>query len=131
MAVIGALALPTIGLVATAMGDDAPHVPSIEHGFQLASGVCAGCHLVPGSGRTAAQDGIPTFETIANRPDQTKERIIQSLLQPHPPMPEAPLSMPDIIDVIAYLDTLRREDAGAPLLPPLGRAKPPADKEPS
>ena len=92
------------------------HVPNAEEGKRIAQKLCTGCHLTPDSKSTTAQDGIPTFSSIANRGDQTAQRIRNILIKPHVPMPDTQLTRNEIEDVISYLDELRDETAGPPLL---------------
>jgi hypothetical protein len=92
--------------------------PWAERGRALAYALCRNCHVVI-DGQAPTQDGIPAFRTIANKPGQSKSHIVQILTHPHPPMPTPPITVPDMTDIIAYLDTLRA--AGSPpLLQPDG-----------
>ncbi|MEM7750885.1 MAG: cytochrome c [Pseudomonadota bacterium] len=99
--------------------------PNAERGFALAEQLCRGCHIVSPKQTSSAGAGIPSFRAIANKPEQTSAHIANVLIKPHAPMPNMQLSRFEILDIIAYLDGLRRPDAGAPLLKPSkGGAKP-------
>ncbi|MGI9411000.1 MAG: c-type cytochrome [Hyphomicrobiaceae bacterium] len=90
--------------------------PDPVSGKALAEQLCAGCHLVSDRQKGRVVAGVPSFDAIANRPDQSVERIFKVIIRPHAPMPDMHLTRTEIGDIIAYLDTLRRPDAGAPLI---------------
>lgn len=92
--------------------------PNAERGLSLAQQLCRGCHIISPSQTSSAGVGIPSFNAIANKPKQTSAHIANVLIKPHAPMPNMQLSRFEILDIIAYLDGLRRPDAGAPLLKP-------------
>jgi hypothetical protein len=46
------------------------------------------------------------------------------LVQPHAPMPDMQLTNDEMLDIIAYLDSLRSDKAAPSLLPPGVVAKP-------
>ncbi len=109
-----------------AFADDNPkqRVPSPELGLALAEKLCSSCHVTgtdAGAGGTKPV-GPPPFVTIANRPEQTAERIKGILIAPHAPMPDLQLTNDEMTDLIAYLDTLRKIEP--PLLPSGNRDKP-------
>jgi mono/diheme cytochrome c family protein len=83
-------------------------------GRHLAVSVCANCHVVPDSGRKTAMDAAPPFDTIANDPAMTDERLRHFLNQPHSQMPPIAIARQEVEDVIAYLRTMHR-------MPPKGR----------
>ena len=90
--------------------------PDPVSGKALAEQLCAGCHLVSDRQKGRVVAGVPSFQAIANRPDQSVERIFKVIIRPHAPMPDMQLTRTEIGDIIAYLDTLRRPGAGAPLI---------------
>ena len=61
------------------------------HGAELAKRWCATCHLVD-SAQTQASADVPPFATIARKSDFTPEKVAFFLLEPHPKMPNFPLS---------------------------------------
>ncbi len=119
LALSGALA---IAATAFAAGPAKPP-PSPTNGKQLAERFCMTCHLIGSEQTGVSTVGPPPFATIANKADQTAERIKGALMMPHPPMPDMQLSTTEMLDLIAYIQTLRKGDA-PPLLPPPGEEKP-------
>ena len=103
----------------TALAEDKkPQGPDAERGIVLADQLCSNCHIVSSKQSTSAGAGIPSFRAITNKPDQTSAHIAHVLIRPHAPMPNMQLSRFEIMDIIAYLDQLRRPEAGPPLLKP-------------
>jgi mono/diheme cytochrome c family protein len=96
------LVVATIGLSGSAaMAADA------NHGAELAKRWCATCHLVESSQSQASAD-VPPFATIARRSDFTPEKVAFFLLDPHPKMPNFPLSRNEAADIAAYIASLRK-----------------------
>ena len=109
-----AILLVLIAIRAAALAQDPRPVPEAGRGLELSQKFCAGCHLIDGSS-TPVPAGLPSLRAIANRSGQTGQRIHDVLIQPHAPMPDMRLSINEIMDIIAYLDTLR-QDQSQPLL---------------
>jgi mono/diheme cytochrome c family protein len=78
-----------------------------NHGAELAKRWCASCHLIDGGQRQASAD-VPPFATIARRSDFTPEKVAFFLLDPHPKMPNFPLSRNEAADIAAYIASLRK-----------------------
>lgn len=98
----------------------------------IAERLCSSCHVVGDAlGGGIANAGVPTFRGIANRPEQTAERIRNVLIMPHSPMPDVRLSNPEIDRLIAYVDSLRGPAAGPPLVPRLSPGKKPQYPDPT
>lgn len=97
--------------------------PSATRGHQLAVRLCANCHLVDASGKSAPE-GVGSFRGIANRTGQSADRISNVLMLPHMPMPDAQLTRAEIQDILAYLETLRTNPDVPPLVVPQN-SKPP------
>lgn len=76
---------------------------SRRRGAVLAHELCSHCHIVAEGQRSGVPDGVPPFDTIANRAGNTDSRLRAFLVDPHPPMPRVPLSDSDITDIVAYL----------------------------
>jgi cytochrome c len=106
-------------------------VPSPEKGLAFAQRFCKECHVVDGSGATTAQAGIPSLRGIANKPGQSGERIRNVLINPHPPMPDMQVSAQEILDILAYLETLRTDQSAPPLLTPAQQGGKPKYPKPS
>lgn len=81
---------------------------SIARGQEIAERACAGCHALAGQpGRTVEGTDVPSFRSIAGRPNQTPQRLQSFIMTPHRPMPGIPLSLAEVNDVVAYLLSLR------------------------
>lgn len=91
--------------------------PSATRGRALAVRLCANCHMVDGSGKSAPE-GIGTFRGIANRPGQSSDRISNTLMLPHMPMPDTQITRDEIQDILAYLEILRTNPDVPPLIAP-------------
>lgn len=116
-----AVDMATVPVVAQTQGQNPP---SAAEGQDLARRLCAGCHAMETTS-AAVPAGIPSLRALANLPGQTGARITGILLQPHAPMPDMRLSLLEIQDLLAYLESLRT-GPGEPLidLSP-GKALPP------
>jgi mono/diheme cytochrome c family protein len=99
----------TAASVGSALGQ--PGISDPGHGRELADSLCSSCHEIePGSKETLKID-VPTFLSIANRPDQTAERLAGVIiLSPHSEMPKAALTTREMRDIISYLMSLRAKD---------------------
>lgn len=76
------------------------------HGADLAERWCASCHVVA-NGQAQASADVPSFASVARRPDFSPERLAFFLLEPHPKMPNFPLSRIEAGDIAAYIGSLR------------------------
>ena len=85
---VKALAIAVLGFAGpTAMAANA----DADHGAELAQRWCATCHLVGDNQKQASAD-VPTFVMIARKTNFTPEKVAFFLLDPHPKMPNFPLS---------------------------------------
>jgi mono/diheme cytochrome c family protein len=76
-----------------------------EAGKALARQWCSSCHQVaPGD---PIRDFVPSFVSLANRPDRSLGWVRLWLMDPHPPMVGLNLSRTEIDDVVAYLHSLQ------------------------
>ena len=94
--------IATVGLIVSAV-----MAADKNHGAELAKRWCASCHLVD-SGQTQASADVPPFATIARMSDFTPEKVAFFLLDPHPKMPNFPLSRNEAADIAAYIGSLRK-----------------------
>ena len=78
-----------------------------DQGATLAKRWCATCHVVASDQKQASAD-VPPFAVIAQKPDFTPEKIAAFLIEPHPKMPNFPLSRSEAADIAAYIGTLRK-----------------------
>jgi mono/diheme cytochrome c family protein len=78
-----------------------------DHGFDLAKRWCAACHVVAADQKQANADA-PPFAAIAAKSDFTPDKVAFFLLDPHPKMPDFPLSRKEAADLAAYIGSLRK-----------------------
>jgi mono/diheme cytochrome c family protein len=78
-----------------------------DHGAVLAKRWCASCHVVESNQKQASADA-PPFEAIARKSDFNSEKLAFFLLDPHPKMPNFPLSRIEAADLAAYIGSLRK-----------------------
>lgn len=95
--------------------------PSPERGHVLADRLCKGCHLVEGSSVGSVPVGPPSLRAIANQPGQSGQRIRNALIQPFHPMPDLQLSNDEILELLAYLESMRTNPQVPRLIEPEGR----------
>ena len=93
-------------LAAAAIAGSPAIAADVGHGGDLARRWCATCHLVEGDQKQASAD-VPSFAAIAHRSDFTPEKVAFFLLDPHPKMPNFPLSRDEATDIAAYIGSLR------------------------
>jgi mono/diheme cytochrome c family protein len=94
-------------IAAIGLSGSAAIAADANHGAELAKRWCATCHLVD-SGQTQASADVPPFATIARKSDFTPEKVAFFLLDPHPKMPNFPLSRNEAADIAAYIGSLRK-----------------------
>jgi mono/diheme cytochrome c family protein len=98
---------PTIFVVVAGLTASAAMAADADHGSQLAKRWCATCHVVDSDQKQASADVLP-FATIARKPDFSPEKLAFFLLDPHPKMPNFPLSRAEAADIAAYIASLRK-----------------------
>ena len=81
----------------------------VAQGRQLATTLCAGCHLNEGQGEKQGPMGVPGFAAVANRPDQTFGGIVRWLKAVPPMMPDHHLTLDEIDALAAFIMSLRNE----------------------
>ena len=74
-------------------------------GQKIAERWCVSCHAV--SAKSTARDSAPPFGVLARDGVYDRERLLQLLTDPHPPMPRVHLSRDELDDVISYIHSLR------------------------
>ena len=84
----------------------APGLPDPKHGLEIATKLCTGCHRVT-PGATGGNPDVPSFMEIAGRPGRDAQRIVNSILLPHPQMPDISLSTQEMQDIAAYIVQLK------------------------
>jgi hypothetical protein len=65
------------------------------------------CHVVTPEQQRANADA-PPFATIAQAPTFDQKRLAYFLLDPHPKMPDLPLTRAAADDIAAYIASLRK-----------------------
>ena len=81
----------------------------VAKGRQLATSLCAQCHLNEGQGEKQGPMGVPGFAAVANRPDQTFGGIVRWLKAVPPMMPDHHLTLDEIDHLAAFIMSLREE----------------------
>ena len=92
--------------VATGLYASAAVAADASRGADLAKRWCASCHVVASDQKQASAD-VASFEAIAREPDFTPAKLAFFLLDPHPKMPDFPLSRDEAADLAAYISSLR------------------------
>ncbi len=75
------------------------------YGEKLAREWCSSCHLVAAD-QASGGDSAPAFSSIAKTAGERSEDLRAWLADPHPPMPNLDLSVREIDDLIAYIESL-------------------------
>jgi mono/diheme cytochrome c family protein len=100
------LAGAALGAGGTAAQPQPPPDPGA--GGALARQLCASCHLVADDQPGPVPDGIPSFRTISAQPHIDASYLKGALVEsPHPLMPDPPLTNRQLVDVVAYILSLR------------------------
>jgi mono/diheme cytochrome c family protein len=87
---------------------EAQTAATLARGRELAERSCGGCHAIDGgSGSIVQGTDVPSFRAIAGRPNQTAEHLKAFILTPHRPMPGIPLSLNEVDDIVAFVQSLR------------------------
>ncbi len=90
---------------------DRPTSDAVRAGRELAVTTCSECHVVvPRRFMAQRTGGAPDFVDIANEPSMTAMALVVFLHTPHASMPNLILSDRESNDVIAYIQSLRREN---------------------
>jgi mono/diheme cytochrome c family protein len=76
-------------------------------GREIAESLCSTCHMVDASPGNIAKSDISSFYSIANKPDQSQERLAGAIIFPHPAMPKVSFTNSELRDVISYIMSLR------------------------
>ena len=92
-------------LVTSGLASPIALASDIKNGEQLARRWCGTCHLVAADQSQANAD-VPSFSSIAERPDFKSETIATFLLDPHPKMPSFTLSRKEADDIAEYIASL-------------------------
>lgn len=78
-----------------------PTVAADTEGRRLAAQWCASCHQI--SPQAPTSDQAPPFPAMARDPAYTEARLRNWLSDPHPPMPNIPLSRREIDLLVRFI----------------------------
>ena len=98
-AILAAAALIVCGTAVASAQD-------VKRGEALSERWCVTCHIVAPNAQGG--DAGPSFQSVANRENQTEGGITAWLFEPHPPMPDLKLSPAEFRDIAAYIMSLRK-----------------------
>jgi len=82
-------------------------VPNPKNGLTLSRKLCSSCHLIGEPTNASTPADIPSFPSIANRPNQSPEALTNWLIAPHAPMPDPHLTRKEIRDIAGYILSLK------------------------
>ena len=85
-------------------------IPDVTAGKEIAGKLCVACHVIEKTSNGNTQADVPSFPSVANRPNQSFEALSGWLMAPHAPMPDPHLTRKEIRDLAGYIVSLR----GAP-----------------
>lgn len=81
---------------------------SVARGFFYSDRVCGECHAVAAGEKSSNDPAAPTFDIIANTPGMTATALNVWLHTSHPTMPHLIVEADRIVDIAAYIGTLKR-----------------------
>jgi mono/diheme cytochrome c family protein len=90
--------------VAASLGSIA-RAADADHGELVAKRWCAACHIVAADQKQGA-DNVPSFASVATRPDFSAAKLAFFLLDPHPKMPNMALTRREAEEIAAYIARL-------------------------
>jgi mono/diheme cytochrome c family protein len=82
-------------------------IPDVDAGKEIAGKLCVGCHVIEKASSGNTEADVPSFPSIANRPNQSVEALSGWLMAPHAPMPDPHLTRKEIRDLAGYIVSLR------------------------
>lgn len=82
-------------------------IPDVTAGKEIAGKLCVGCHVIEKASSGNTEADVPSFPSIANRPNQSVEALSGWLMAPHAPMPDPHLTRKEIRDLAGYIVSLR------------------------
>lgn len=87
----------------------AENVGDPQAGFEYARNVCSGCHGI--SAESSPLPEATRFREVADRPGMTGTALRVWMETYHPTMPNIIVDKPDMLNVIAYILSLKGRDA--------------------
>jgi mono/diheme cytochrome c family protein len=104
------LAVTGIAGQAAAQGAAVVRAGDPQRGREVAEKLCVACHRVSPEQTSGGAAEVPSFPVIANRPGRTVERIMGSILMPHPQMPDTALTNQTLADLAAFIASYKTTD---------------------
>ena len=101
------LMLCVSGAVALAQDGKKPFKPNPARGYETATKLCTGCHIIDNGQTGTAQPGVPSFLYMANKSGQSSDKLASFMIHPFPPMVDAHLTTHEIKDISAYILSLK------------------------
>ncbi len=96
-----------MALAAAAIPQARAEDADVAKGRELATALCAQCHLNADQGEKQGPMGVPGFVAVANRPKQTYDGIVQWLRAVPPMMPDHKLTQDEMYALAAFIMSLR------------------------
>jgi mono/diheme cytochrome c family protein len=103
------LAVSVLGAASALAAED---VGDPQAGFEYAQRVCSGCHGI--SAETSRVPKATRFREVADRPGMTGTALRVWMETYHPTMPNIVVDKQDMLNVIAYILSLKGRDADQP-----------------
>ena len=101
------LAISTLGAASALAAEDVVGDP--QAGFEYAQSVCSGCHGI--SAENSPVRKATRFREVADRPGMTGTALRVWIETYHPTMPNIVVDKQDMLNVIAYILSLKGRDA--------------------
>ena len=95
-------------VIAALLATSGVHAQDIAAGNKLAHVWCSSCHLVDSQERTGGNGVAPSFASIAQMNSTTEMSLAAFMVSPHAGMPNYVLSRTEIVNVSAYILSLRK-----------------------
>ena len=92
---------------AAAPSVQAEPVGDVKRGYNFAKQVCAECHAIEKNDLYSPNISAPNFSVIAQSPGMSGIALSVFLRTPHVDMPNLILSAQEILDVTAYIESLK------------------------
>jgi len=85
----------------------AAYADRVSDGRAIAERWCVSCHDIGAGDTRTAKDVAPTFESVAHRPNLSREHLETWIGNPHPPMPNMHLTREEIENLVEYIESLK------------------------
>jgi mono/diheme cytochrome c family protein len=101
------VAAAAAALVSALPAPASAQLANAERGRELSQRLCTNCHVIDASPSGPVRVDVPSFVSIAARPDVSPALIAGGIIMPHPAMPGVQLTVPEIRDIVAYILSLK------------------------